>query len=1853
MTGQRDVSGDRAASGADVNATRRQLLDALRVIERLEKAVRDGGAASPGTDQQVAIVGLGCRMPGGAGDPESFWRLLRDGVDATREFPANRADAAPFYDADPDAPGKAYVLRGGFLDEVDRFEPAVFGISPREAIGMDPQQRLALEVAWEALEGAGYAPDGLQGSRTGVFVGVSTTDYVRLRQQVGEIGDVDGYQLIGEPSFIAGRISYTLGLTGPSQVVDTACSSSLVALHDACQALRLGECDMALAGGVNLLLSPYGFVLMSKFRALSADGRCKTFDASADGYARGEGAGFVVLRRLADARAAGDNILAVIRGTAVNHDGRSSGMTVPNPASQQAVIRAALAQSGLEPADIGYVEAHGTGTSLGDPIELRALEAVIGSCHADGDPLLVGSVKTNIGHLESAAGVAGLLKLVLSLQHGEIPPHLHLAEPNHNIDWARLHIDVATGVRPWPGTAGAGTARAGAVSSFGASGTNAHAVISEPPAATERTGRRREWNVLTISARTESALRELALRYSRRLCESPGIRLSDAAFTTHAGRSVLARGLAVAGDSVERITAGLAAFVEGRRSDSFASQTLAPHRHRALAWLFTGQGAQYARMGQGLRGEPGYQDAFEHVTGLLDPMLDRPVASVLEEQGEEDHPLHQTAFTQPALFAVEYALARMWLSWGVRPAAVMGHSVGELVAATVAGVMRLEDAVRLVAARGRLMQALPAGGVMATLVCDEERALRAIAGHTETVSVAAVNGPADTVISGPAADVAAITARLTGEGVKHRMLNVSHAFHSPLMTPVLDQLREVAAGIDYRPPDIPLVCNVSGGFWEAGQDGPEYWVRHAVSQVRFLSGIRSLYGEGFRTFLEIGPQPVLSGLGARALDADDCSWIPSLRRGHDDRERVMTAVGALHLRGVGVDWAAFHRGEAVGRLALPTYPWEGEPYWFPLPDQPRSPAVRLPAHDTVPGVGERLTASLPSYRIALDDERWRREARETARGPVASIGSLVDTAMAAATDAMGGAWGSASDVAVAVPLPVDGHARMVELTFAGADDRAETRFEFRSTSAAEEASAAPWRLHASGVLRRQPGFGAGSARCDTADPGVTELAGFSADALDTRPAALSPALDAVVAGAEMGRDGLAARVKLSGGGSQGLAQVLDAAVAAVTWAAGPVQAEAVTPGAALVVGGFRCAAPHEVRSIWASAEVGGDGVIRGSASFRGIDGSPLGDVTEVRLTVGEPASAAEEPWRDPGDLLYRMEWHPAERPPASPDSLAVPRSEVLIVGDRGDVAARLSAEMSARGDRCTVWRLPEGCDPGPDAGGPYSGLLGELIVGWRQDVSLPGRILLLTGLDDPAPERTDAAALREYRDRAELCAVGIVRALLALDRTGDVRLSLVTRGAVPADPVQRTQSAAAGALWGLGRVIALEHPEYWAGAVDLDPGAEIDDDQLRLLLTALAETSSEDQQALRGGRRLAARIVPSRPRHQQLRREAAIRTGASYLITGAFGGIGRLVCRWLALRGAGKLVLLGRTPLPDRAAWDDVSGLDAAAAGRVRAIRDLEDLGTQVEVVIADVADEAAVATLVEGLSTGPFPLRGIVHAAGVSDPQFLRDVTAARYDAVWRPKVVGGWALHRASAHLPLDFFLGFSSIAGTWGSQHLASYAASNAFLDGLAYHRRSRGLSALTVSWGSWELASSLFGDDVAEFLKATGLRMLSAPQCLRLMSSLLAVGETHQIVCAADWSMYKPIMEARAERPVFRCIKIATANEASEAGGRVLGELAAADAADRRAVLDRYLREQLAQILRMDVSALAGEFRLLEMGLDSLMVIELISRSRKDMGVDIKSHEFFATDANLWADFLLRLLEARLPGPPTNTTDGEGN
>jgi acyl transferase domain-containing protein len=921
-----------------------------------------GSPSSEVADEGIAVIGMGCRFPGARG-PGVFWELLRDGVDAITEVPLDRWDINSYYDPTAGTPGKMSTRWGGFLEAVDVFDHEFFSISPLEAASMDPQQRLLLEVGWESLEHAGLVPKSLAGTSTGVFIGISSNDYARLH------AEANAYAGTGNAlSIAANRLSYLLDLRGPSWAVDTACSSSLVAVHQACQSLRNRECSLALAGGVNLILSPQVTVAFSQAQMMAADGRCKTFDAAADGYVRSEGCGLVVLKRLADAQRDGDSILAVIRGSAVNHDGGSNGLTAPSGPAQQEVIHQALAAAELSPEQVSYIEAHGTGTLLGDPIEVQALGAVFAPGRSPEHPLLLGSVKANIGHLEAAAGIAGLIKTVLALQHRLIPSQLHFKTPNPHIAWPELSLRVPADNYIWPRN---GTPLFAGVSSFGFGGTNAHVIVEQAPAGTQSPPLPLP-QLLFLSTKTPDALRALAQRYRDDLETLPKEHLAPLCVSSHTQRTHFSERLAVVASSTKQLRQELAAFVDGETREEVTTGRVIPWHPLPLVFLFTGQGSQYIGMGRELyESEPVFRTALEQCAQLMDPHLEKPLLTLLYSVNSQNETLQQTACTQPTLFALQYALVRLWQSWGIGPAAVFGHSIGEFAAAYSAGVLSLEDAVLLVLHRSRLMQALPANGKMAVVLAPAAQVAAELKTIPEQITVAAVNSPTQTVLSGESSAILSACAHFENLGFSTQQIAISHAFHSPLMSPVLEGLEALVRSVTLKTPEVHFVSSVSGNFVTTELTDPDYWLQQVIQPVRFAEGMATLQNEGFRTFLEIGPSATLLALG-RACLAEDyaAAWLASLRPGQSERQQILQSLAALYVRGAEVGGPTESRMHSFSWMKLPTYPFQGKP--FPRPSVQPVHANSL-AENNLTKLAEKLQNTQQFATELADEEEFSPE----------------------------------------------------------------------------------------------------------------------------------------------------------------------------------------------------------------------------------------------------------------------------------------------------------------------------------------------------------------------------------------------------------------------------------------------------------------------------------------------------------------------------------------------------------------------------------------------------------------------------------------------------------------------------------------------------------------------------------------------------------------------------------------------------------------------------------------------------------------------------------------------------------------
>ncbi len=1442
-------AGVTAKVGAASNDRRQVLQNALAAIERLQSRLDVAEAAGR---EPIAIVGMGCRIPGGIVDAKTYWDLLTEGRDVVGEVPPERWDVDAYYDPDPSVPGKSRTKAGGFLTDIEGFEPSFFGMSPREATGLDPQQRLLLEVAWEALEDAAIPADRLDGSLTGVFVGITSMDYAQ-RIDVADPARSDIYLATGTAlNAAAGRVSFTLGLQGPCMAIDTACSSSLVAIHTACQSLRNRESNLVLAGGVNAILSPDPFVLISKWGMLSPDGRCKTFDASANGFVRGEGCGLIVLERLSDALANGRNVLAVIRGSSINQDGHSSGLTVPNGLAQQSVVRQALAAAKLQPTDVSYVEAHGTGTSLGDPIEVEALAAVYGQGRDAAQPFEIGSVKSNVGHLEAASGVTGLIKVVLAMQHGQLPASLHVKQPTPAIPWERLPVRISTTLHDWqpPG----GTRRAG-ISAFGFSGMNAHVIVEEAPAAPRAAAVSvRAAHLLPLSAKTEAGLAALAARHAEHLAQHPELLLADVCATLSQGRSHFSHRLALIATDTAGMAAQLraAAAGEGRAA---RGQATVDARLR-VAFLFTGQGSQYVGMGRELDStEPVFRGTLDRCAAVLDPLLPRPLRELLFS--DIGGLLDQTGCTQPALFALEVALAALWRSWGVEPSSVIGHSVGEYAAAVVAGVISLEDGARLIAARGRLMQALPAGGVMVAVQGDPALVERAVAPHAAQVSIAARNAPGSLVIAGARAPVEAIAAALAAQGLRTQPLTVSHAFHSPLMEPMLAEFRQSAAAVTHHAPTLAWISNLDGAAidWSTwGGRMADYWCQHIRAAVAFESGMQALARTQCDACIEIGPSPTLIGLGQQCMvDAARIEWLPSLHRKRAATEQLLDSVARLYVRGARLDWHALGETGARHSLRLPTYPFQRQRFIMDA-RKPNRRVVGKSVHDLL---GARMAVAGVAAQfervVGADDPAWVADHR-IGGAVVMPLTAYLEAALASARQVHGEGVTGLDQVEVGEPLALpDGEERLLQVVVDGAATGARVRV-FSRDAARDDA---PWTLHASAV--------------PATTPAVDLPAVASAEARCTQAVEVAPFYDKLRGlGVDFGSGFRAMRAVRSGAG-EALGEIdLNAGVLsdAGKYMLHPALLDACFHVSAVAMDSLpgaddgRMYLPIGVeRYRWfaqAAGRLRSHALVRAPQTrsdmlvidirIEAADGSPVAQLEGLRCRRASRDMFRQRVDAQVADWLYAPTWKEqalaAERPIAG---------RWLVFDEGAGRGERLAAEIVRRGG--TALRLLPGAafaihgdhaDIDPASAADLARLLADAATagGLAGVVSLwPLRVPVLGDDDVPSTGQrfgTDAALL-------------LVQALAA----APAPLWLVTTGTEVVDGCE-TPRIEQAPVAGFARVAALEQPELRVTHVDLDPQASAADSrQIADELAAVTDTvaAAEHRVALRKGVRHVARLA--------------------------------------------------------------------------------------------------------------------------------------------------------------------------------------------------------------------------------------------------------------------------------------------------------------------------------------------------------------------------------------------------------------
>ncbi|HEX8650761.1 MAG TPA: amino acid adenylation domain-containing protein [Pyrinomonadaceae bacterium] len=1443
--------------------------------------------------EPIAIIGLSCRFPK-AKDARSFWHLLRDGVDAITEVPINRYNVNDFYDPDPAAPGKMTTRWGGFLDNVAQFDPSFFGISPREATRMDPQQRLLLEVTWEALEDAGQVSERLAGSKTGVFVGVCSSEYAYY--QLNNPSTIDAYFGIGNAhSIAANRLSYIFDLHGPSMAVDTACSSSLVAVHLACQSIRNGETTMALAGGVSLILRPELTINFSKAGVMAHDGRCKAFDAGANGYVRAEGAGMVVLKTLSRALADGDSIYAVIRGSAVNSDGRSNGIMAPNRQAQEAVLREAYQRAGVSPGQVQYVEAHGTGTILGDPIEAQALGTVLASGRPPGRFCSIGSVKTNLGHLEGGSGIAGLIKVALALQHRTIPASLHYTEPNPLIHFQELQLKVQQTLTPWP-LEDSEPALAG-INSFGFGGTNAHLVLEEFPAAPSASDDESSLgkaHLLPLSARSPQALRELAEAYHDLPAQEEGAALSlpDICYTAATRRTHFEHRLALTIHSEQELTEYLESFLQGEESPGLSSADASANQNRKLVFIFPGQGPQWWPIGQELlKQEPVFQAVLEQCDRAIQTYAGW---SLLEELviPEERSRLGETDIAQPTLFALQAALATLWRSWGIEPDAVVGHSMGEVAAAYVAGALSLDDALRVIYHRGRLSKRVTGQGKMAVVALSLEQAQQAVAGYQDRLSIAASNSHVSTVLSGDSEALAEVLNSLQQKGVFCRLLeSVDFASHSPQMEPLQGEFRRSLEGIAPLQPAITLFSSVTGGESRDLKLDADYWARNLREPVLFSTVIDQLLESGHNIFLEPTPHPVLAGaIREQTLGRGyEGVILPSLKRGEEQRATMLASLGHLYTLGRSVTWTALY-GTGRKCVSLPNYPWQRERYWLDPEDainhgdEKRAPALTGATANGHPLLAQYMKAALLPGRhswetkLAADVPPFLTDHRVQGTA-VLPAAAYVEMALRAAVEAFDGRSCALEDVAFHKALVLsEADAQTVQFVLSP-EALGETSFQIFSLNSAMEQKKASWVLHATGNIKlsfAEPATGAAKpdspesiqARCREE---VSPEAHYQA--LRKRGLNYGPTFQGIRRlwrrdGEALGEAQLPLELEAEFAQYELHPALLDACLqvmaAAVPGApAGTVEKETYLPTG---IGHFRLYAQAPMR-LWShvvirpgSKPVADD--LTGDVRLLDEAGNVVGELFELRLQrlgVGSQTSIPE----NPRDWLYQLEWQPQPHP-GSESSSTPPhrqgRGRWLIFTDNMGAGQALAERLAGYQETALLVAHGESyAEIGPgsyqvNAARPEE--FERLVASLLSPSEPPLRAVVhLWSLEAVRPEDTSLDSLEVAQELGCGSALHLVQALVKTGWHEMPRLWLVTRGAQAWGEKTASVSIAQSPLWGLGRVIAHEHPELRCSLVDLDMEAAAVD--VAALCDEVRHEGREDQIAFRQAQRYVPRLVPS------------------------------------------------------------------------------------------------------------------------------------------------------------------------------------------------------------------------------------------------------------------------------------------------------------------------------------------------------------------------------------------------------------
>jgi acyl transferase domain-containing protein/acyl carrier protein len=1769
--------------------------------------------ADQGVRKPLAIVGIGCQFPGGADTVDAFWDLLCSETDATSIVPETRWNAAKYHDPNPKKVGKMVTRRGGFLSEIDQFDPQFFGISPREANLIDPQQRLLLRATWEALEDGGISAESLAGTEVGVFVGGFTLDYQLLQNK----GRTSRYQFKTHSAtgmmmtMLANRISFAFDFRGPSMTIDTACSSSLVAVHLAAQSIWNGECDVALAGGVNIMIGPNTAIAESKSGFLSPDGRCKAFDESADGYARGEGGAVVVIKPLEQAVRDGDGIYAQILGTAVSQDGHTDGITVPSAEAQESAITTALRRAGVRPNDVGYVEAHGTGTPVGDPVEVRALANALAADRPATRPLLIGSVKTNIGHLEAGAGVAGLIKAALVLKHGYIPANLHLENPSAQIPLAELSIDIPRTGRPFPDS----ERRVAGVNSFGFGGTNAHVVLAEPPtavsAAASEESQQFPLAVVPISARTEEALVATAGRLADYLIAHRDVTLLDLGYTLSQRRSHLNYRSTLVAGSIADAQEQLQAISDGGQIFAGRATATVPK----LAFVCTGMGPQWWKMCRGLLDTfPAFTESILRTDRELSQHTNWSLVDELRAD-ESRSRMGETEVAQPANFAIQIALAEQLKQFGVHPDAVIGHSAGEVAAHYLAGVLTFEQAVHVIYHRSRLQQRTSGLGRMLAVGLSAESFMQTIDAGTlddigQRISIAAINSPSAVTIAGDGDALDKIARQLDEREIFNRFLTGKVPYHTHFMDAVKDDLYSAFEGLSPGGATIPLYSTVTGERLDGYVDGAAYWWQNTRATVLFEPAARRMLADGYTRFVELGPHPVLAAslLEIAGTQTTDVLVAATQRRDDDDSRTLMNCVGALHCHGHPIAWDALYPRQMARLLKLPLYPWQSKRFW----NETQEAAEDLHYNPVHPLLGQSVSGIHPTWEVELSIAALPFLADHQVQGSIVVPGALyVEMALAAAKATYGSVDYSVDDLALERALILDDACDPVLRTTLNRDAGT---VEFAALTATPGGDV-KWTITATAELNTLSACGAGTP--DGAEP-LTTIDGAEfyarAHAVGFTYGEAFQTITDLTSGNGWARADLAtpARINDELDDYRFHPVLIDGAFQTLI---GTTLLGRETDDSPFLPTRIRHSAIYRAaeKKMTAHARVVSSTAdeIESDITITGDDGQTLAVFTGFTLRSLNASSRMTPERVDKG--LYEIQWvdrseiEPVPRAAASsPDN-----ASWLVFIDAGGVGMMLAERLRRRGHRVrTVVRQPVAA-------------LAEVDDGYALDPQQPAQLhrLLeahlaregdLAGIIDCWPLDTYAHPETEERNyrTGVFTILHLVKALAGI--ATQAGLFLITANAQPALGTEELDADQA-AIWGLGRVIGhQEFVDRRGGLIDIDDTDDRCETAVRICEHILAD-DPEDQIAIRGGSTFVPRLRSSASLTQAF--PTKLTPNATYVVTGGAGALGRVVATYLAERGAREIALLCRSKIPPRDLWGQLAPDDRHRA-TVDMIRKVEDLGAHVTTATVDITDvDQLQAWLTDHVRDGGRPVRGIVHAAGTVDDRLLVNMTETDFAAVMAPKVLGARALHETFHGHDLEFFVMFGSAGSVIASPGQGNYAAANAFLDAFAHYRQTLGLPALTIGWGPWSVGM-VEELNLERIYAQRGIELITPASGTRILDRLINQKTPNVIAINADWMRARRAGLGGQLPPMFS--ELGTPESSPGAGdceSSVVDLLSACPEADRLAAVADNVRQIAAAVFELAVTDIGPDDALDDIGLDSMMAMDFRLRLNAMFAIDL--------------------------------------